>query len=57
MRFFARGYYGIETVTVASGKTREECERKLNAYKRERNQQEPFCLVDWMFWIEGPFAS
>lgn len=50
--FYVRAYYGLDTITVAKGRTRAGAQRALEKYKRERNKQEMFCLNDWIFWIE-----
>lgn len=51
-RWHVRGYYGVETVTIAHRVSKLAAEGALKAWKRIREAQEPFCLVGWRFWIE-----
>jgi hypothetical protein len=51
-RFHVRGYYGIDTVTIASRVSRLAAEGALKAWRREREARDLSANWGWTFWIE-----
>jgi hypothetical protein len=51
-RWHVRGYYGVETVTIAHRISKLAAEGALRAWKREREAVDPSANWGWRFWIE-----